>query len=175
MTRISNHHSLTQIESQILILRGENIMLDSTLAKLYQVETRTLIQAVKRNIDRFPADFMFQLTQQEFSDLKSHSVMSSSWGGRRTRPYAFTEQGVAMLSSVLKSKRAVQANIEIIRTFVRLREILSTNKELSARLKELEQTYDQQFKVVFDAIRQILSVSETSKKNPMGFVWPDKE
>ncbi len=118
---------------------------------------------------------MFQLTQQEFSDLKSHSVMSSNWGGRRTRPYAFTEQGVAMLSSVLKSKRAVQANIEIIRTFVRLREILSTNKELSARLKELEQTYDQQFKVVFDAIRQILSVSETSKKNPMGFVWPDKE
>ncbi|SPD73004.1 hypothetical protein PITCH_A1640014 [uncultured Desulfobacterium sp.] len=127
-----------------------------------------LVQAIKRNIDRFPDDFMFQLNDKEFANLKSQ-IVTSSWGGsRRAKPYAFTEQGVAMLSSVLKSKQAVQVNIEIMRAFVRLRQMLSANKDLERRLDALEGRYDEQFKVVFNAIRALMKPPEKSKKK-IGF------
>jgi hypothetical protein len=160
---------LERIERSILLIRGQKVMLSTDLAELYQVEPRVLVQAVKRNIARFPKDFMFQLTEEEFSNLKSQIVISS-WGGlRRARPYAFTEQGVAMLSSVLRSKRAIQVNIEIMRAFVRLRRMLASNKELTRRLDALEKKYDAQFKVVFDAIRELMKPPE-SKKRPIGFL-----
>jgi hypothetical protein len=118
------------IERSILVLRGHRVMLDADLAALYQVETKALVRAIKRNIERFPGDFMFRLSEEEFEHLKRQSGTSSSWGGRRYVPYAFTEQGVAMLSSVLHSRRAVQVNIEIMRAFVRLRQMLQANTEL---------------------------------------------
>lgn len=148
-----------RIEKAILLIRGQKVMLDAALAELYGVETRALVQAVKRNRDRFPADFSFQLTREEFRDLRSHSVMSS-WGGRRTPPFVFTEQGVAMLSSVLHSERAVRVNIEIMRAFVRLRRILSTHEDLARKLADLEKKYDAQFRVVFDAIRSLMAPPE---------------
>lgn len=159
-----------QIERHILLIRGEKVMLDADLASLYQVETRVLTQAVKRNLDRFPADFMFQLSKAEFDQLRSQTVISS-WGGRRYPPYAFTEQGVAMLSSVLRSKRAVQVNVEIMRAFVRLRQMLESNKDLSQKLDALEQKYDAQFKIVFDAIRELMTAPDPKQKRPIGFVW----
>lgn len=132
-----------QIQQLIFIVRRQKVILSTHLAELYQVEPRVLVQAVKRNIDRFPADFMFQLTDEEFSDLKSQIVISS-WGGlRRATPYAFTEQGVAMLSSVLRSKRAVQVNIQIMRAFVRLREMLPAHIELASKLQELEERIEE--------------------------------
>jgi hypothetical protein len=138
------------------LLRGEKVLLDSDLAELYGVATKVLNQAVKRNSTRFPLDFMFQLTVEEAQNLKSQTV-TSSWGGRRrSRPYAFTEQGVAMLSSVLNSERAVAVNIEIMRAFVRLRQLLSSNAELERKLARLEEKYDTQFKAVFDAIRELM-------------------
>ncbi len=146
-----------QITRSIFVLRGHRVMLSTHLGSLYGVEPRVLVQAVKRNIERFPPDFMFQLTRQEFASLKSQFVISS-WGGlRRATPYAFTEQGVAMLSSVLRSKRAVQVNVEIMRAFVTLRELLATHKDLARKLEALERKYDVQFKVVFDAIRQLMT------------------
>jgi hypothetical protein len=158
-----------RIERSILLIRGQKVMLSTDLAELYQVEPRVLVQAVKRNIARFPQDFMFQLTEEEFSNLKSQIVISS-WGGlRRARPYAFTEQGVAMLSSVLRSKRAIQVNIEIMRAFVRLRRILASHVDLARKLEALEKKYDAQFKVVFDAIRELMKPPE-SKKRPIGFL-----
>jgi hypothetical protein len=163
-----------RIEQSILLIRGHKVMLSTDLAELYQVEARVLVQAVKRNIARFPQDFMFQLTEEEFSNLKSQIVISS-WGGlRRAAPYAFTEQGVAMLSSVLRSKRAVQVNIEIMRTFVRLRRILSSHVELARKLDALEKKYDAQFKVVFDAIRQLMT-PPVPKRRPIGFRAGDPE
>lgn len=133
-------------------------MLDTDLAALYEVETKQLVRAVKRNADRFPADFSFQLTQQEFTNLRRQiGAASSTWGGRRTPPWAFTEQGVAMLSSVLRSKRAVRVNVDIMRTFVNLRDMLTTHADLSRRLDDLEQKYDKQFAIVFDAIRQLIT------------------
>jgi len=157
-----------RIERAILLIRGEKVLLDQDLAELYGVETRALVQAVKRNLDRFPKDFMFQLTAEEFGNLKSQ-IVTSSWGGRRTAPYAFSEQGVAMLSSVLRSKRAVQVNIEIIRAFVRLRAMLATHADLARQLDALERKYDQQFKAVFDAIRQIMSPQPPPRKRQIGF------
>lgn len=159
--------SLPEIELSILTLRGQRVMLSSDLARIYGVEPRTLMQAVKRNSERFPADFIFQLEFEEWQNLKSQFVISS-WGGIRTAPYAFTEQGIAMLSSVLRSPQAVQVNIEIMRAFVRLRRILSEHQEISQRLNDLESRYDQQFKAVFDAIRALMRVPE-DKKNPIGF------
>lgn len=144
-------------------------MLDSHLAELYEVENRALIQAVKRNIDRFPEDFMFQLTKTEFENLKSQIVISSQWGGRRTLPYAFTEQGVAMLSSVLRSKRAVHVNIAIIRAFVRLRELMTSHKDLARKLADLERRYDRQFRVVFQAIRELMKPEEPPTSRQIGF------
>ena len=148
-------------------------MLDSDLAELYGVATKVLIQAVKRNIARFPEDFMFQLSEQEVNNLRSQLV-TSSWGGRRYPPYAFTEQGVAMLSSVLRSDRAIHVNIEIMRAFVQLRRLLASNAELARKLAALENKYDAQFKVVFDAIRELMAPPEPGKKRPIGFA-PWKE
>jgi len=159
------------IERKIYLIRGEKVMLSSDLAELYGVETKVLIQAVKRNIERFPKDFMFQLSNKEFSSLRSQ-IVTSSWGGRRYLPYAFTEQGVAMLSSVLRSKQAVQVNIAIMRAFVKLREILSSNKELALKLAQLElkmEKHDEEIKLIFDAIRQLMTPPLQIKKRKIGF------
>ncbi|MCX5846777.1 MAG: ORF6N domain-containing protein [Deltaproteobacteria bacterium] len=157
------------IEKKILLLRGEKVMLDADLAELYAVETKMLIRAVKRNIDRFPSDFMIQLDKEEFKNLRFQFGTPSLWGGRRYPPYAFTEQGVAMLSSVLNSERAVQVNIAIMRTFVKLREMIASHKDLAKRLDALEKKYDAQFKVVFDAIRQLMEPAKT-KRRRIGFL-----
>lgn len=162
------------IEKKIYLIRGQKVMLDKDLADLYGVKTFNLNKAVKRNISRFPQDFMFQLTKEEADSLRFQIGMSKieGRGGRRYLPYAFTEQGVAMLSSVLKSERAVQVNIAIMRAFVKLREILSTHKELAHKLAELEQKiekHDEEIKAVFDAIRQLMAPPET-KKRKIGFV-----
>lgn len=158
-----------QIEDKIFLIRGQKVMLSTDLAQLYGVEPRVLVQAVKRNIDRFPEDFMFQLTNKEFSNLKSQ-IVTSSWGGlRRATPYAFTENGVAMLSSVLNSKRAIQVNIQIMRTFTKLREMIASHKDLARKLDALEKKYDEQFQVVFQAIKQLLSEEEKPKKK-IGFI-----
>src|SRR5690348_12054393 len=127
----------SRIEESILVLRGQKVLLDATLADLYGVQTKVLVQAVKRNRSRFPDDFLFELTNHEVTILRSQ-IVTSSWGGRRYSPFAFTEQGVAMLSSVLKSPQAIRVNIEIMRAFVRLREMISTHKEFSRKLDELE-------------------------------------
>lgn len=163
-----------RILSAILLIRGHKVILDAMLAELYGVETRALVQAVKRNLDRFPDDFMFQLSKEEFKDLRSQTVISSSWGGRRTPPYAFTEQGVAMLSSVLRSRRAVAVNVEIMRAFVRLREMIADRAGLEQKLDALEQRYDEQFRMVFDAIRALIS-EETKPKKRIGFQPRKKE
>ena len=157
------------IEKKILLIRGEKVMLDADIAELYGVETKMLVRAVKRNIDRFPSDFMIQLNRKEFENLRFQFGASSRWGGRRYLPYAFTEQGVAMLSSVLNSERAVKVNIEIMRAFVRLRQMLASNAELARKLNALEKKYDQQFKVVFDAIKQLMIPPDTKKKSKIGF------
>ncbi|MDD3581307.1 MAG: ORF6N domain-containing protein [Desulfobacca sp.] len=158
-----------RIEHAIRMIRGEKVILDAELANLYEVETRVLVQAVKRHRDRFPADFMFQLTKAEFDHLRSPSVSSRQWGGRRYPPYAFTEQGVAMLASVLNSPRAIQVNIEIIRAFIRLRQMLAAHTELAKKLAALEKKYDAQFKVVFEAIRQLMTPPEP-KRRRIGFL-----
>ena len=160
-----------RIERSILLIRGHKVILDADLAALYGVETKQLIQAVKRNLPRFPDDFMFQLNEEEFENLRFHFGTSSQWGGRRYPPYAFTEQGVAMLSSVLHSRRAIQVNIEIMRTFVRLRRMLASHADLARKLDSLEKKYDTQFKVVFDAIRQLMVPPEQkSPKRRIGFL-----
>ena len=162
------------IEKRIFLLRGQKVMLDMHLAELYNVPTKSLNLAVKRNNDRFPADFMFQLSEEEYSLISAHlrlqieTSKKSRRGGRQYLPYAFSEQGVAMLSSVLRSRRAVQVNIEIMRAFVKLRELLATNKDLAHKLTELEKKYYAQFKVVFDAIRQIIYSPEKPKRE-IGF------
>lgn len=171
--------SAERIERMIILIRGKKVMFDSDLAELYVVETKVLMQAVKRNIDRFPEDFMFQLTKKEFDNLRFHSgtsrqdlrsqIVTSSWGGRRYPPYAFTEQGVAMLSSVLRSERAVKVNIEIMRAFVRMRKMLISHEKLARKIEELEKRYDAKFKIVFDALRQIMTPSK-GDRNRIGFV-----
>jgi hypothetical protein len=157
-----------QVERCIYLLRGEKVMLAPHLAELYGVETKMLNRAVKRNLERFPTDFMFQLTADEWDKLKYQIGTSKHGGIRRALPYAFTEQGVAMLSSVLRSKRAVQVNIAIMRTFVRLREMLLSNAELARKLDALEKKYDAQFKVVFDAIRELMTPPEPPRRQ-IGF------
>ncbi|MBU0507104.1 MAG: ORF6N domain-containing protein [bacterium] len=152
------------IEPIIYLLRNQKVMLSHDLACLYQVEPRVLVQAVKRNLDRFPDDFMFQLSNDEFRIFKS-ALTDSSWGGaRRSRPYAFTEQGIAMLSTVLNSKRAIYVNIEIMRAFVRLRQMMTTHKGLVKKINSMEKKYDHQFRAVFDAIRQLMEPQKTKKK-----------
>ena len=157
-----------RIEKAILLIRGQKVMLDADLAELYGVETKMLVRAVKRNVNRFPTDFMFQLSKEEFDSLRFHFGTSSDWGGRRYRPYAFPEQGVAMLSSVLRSRRAIQVNIEIMRAFIRLRQMLASHVELARKLDALEKKYDAQFKQVFAAIRQLMAPPEP-KRRPIGF------
>ncbi len=161
------NNQLKPIASKIILLRGEQVILDEDIAKLYQVETKVLNQAVKRNLSRFPEDFMFQLSSEEFQILKSQSV-TSSWGGRRTPPYAFTEQGVAMLSGVLNSQHAIEVNIAIMRTFVHLRRWMEDNKALAAKVKALEKKYDEKFHLVFQAIQQLIKEEEKPRKQ-IGF------
>ena len=175
------------IQSRILALREQRVMLDADLAQLYGVETRVLVQAVKRNLARFPEDFMFQLSPEEFANLRSQSVISSAGhGGRRTAPYAFTEQGVAMLSTVLGSPRAIAVNIEIMRTFVRVRALAATHGDLAKRLAELEDKTEalamnhdtfsrntrKQLKEVFDALRELMTPPDPPKR-PIGFINPE--
>jgi len=161
-----------RIEQSILSIRGHKVMIDEDLAQLYGVTTKRLNQQVQRNIARFPDDFMFQLSKEEHESLRLQFATSKTGrGGRRTEPYAFTEQGVAMLSSVLKSQRAIDVNIAIMRTFVKLRELLMTHKELARKLEAMEKKYDSQFKIVFDAIRQLMEPPPSLvKKGRIGFV-----
>jgi hypothetical protein len=160
------------IEKKIYLIRNQKVMLSVDLAELYGVETRALNQAVKRNIERFPEDFMFQLNDSEFQNLKSQ-IVTSSWGGmRRANPYAFTEQGIAMLSSVLKSDRAIKVNIEIMRTFVKIRKIILQNKYLADKLAQLEiktEKHDKDIKAIIDAIRQLMTSPEKTKRK-IGFI-----
>ncbi len=156
------------ITSKIYLIRGLKIMLDRDLAELYGVETRTLKQAVRRNQERFPEDFMFELSNQEVKDLRSQSVIPSAHGGTRYKPMAFTELGVAMLSSVLKSERAIQANIDIMRAFTHLRRMLATHEDLKRKIEEMESKYDEQFQIVFEAIQQLLTEDE-KPKGKIGF------
>jgi len=181
---------LETITQRIVLLRGQKVLLDSDLAALYGVTTSSLVQAVKRNADRFPADFMLQLDGSEWSALRSQSVISNAGrGGRRYAPYAFTEQGVAMLSSVLGSAQAIAVNIEIMRAFVRLREVIVSNKELALRLDDLERTtelmslkhdtFEQstriQLKQIFDALRELMVPPEPVGKRSIGFVTPEEK
>jgi len=161
------------IEKKILLIGGQKVMLDSDLAELYGVETKMLVRAVKRNSERFPYDFMVQLTQEEFSNLKCH-FGTSRWGGRRHLPYAFTENGVAMLSSVLNSPKAIQVNIQIMRTFTKLREMISSHKDLAKKLADLEKKYDGQFQIVFEAIRQLIETEE-KPKGKIGFIAKERQ
>ena len=159
-----------RIEQAIILIRDEKVMLDSDLATLYGVATKELLQAVRRNQERFPKDFAYQLTQQEFVILRRQfGTSNTSWGGRRSCPWVFTEQGIAMLSSVLHSKRAVDVNIEIMRTFVRFRQMIASHADLARRLDELEQKYDKQFAVVFDAIRQLMEPPTDAQRREMGY------
>jgi phage regulator Rha-like protein len=159
------------IERKIYLIRGHKVMLDSDLAELYGVETKRLNEQVRRNPKRFPDDFMFQLTVEETESLRSHFATLKSGRGthRKYLPYVFTEQGVSMLSSVLNSDRAIEVNVQIMRTFVKLRELMATHKDLARKLADIEKKYDSQFKVVFDAIRQLMIPPETKKKGKIGF------
>ena len=164
------------IERRIYLIRGTKVMLDRDLAGLYQVETSYLNRQVKRNVDRFPADFMFQLTTREAEALRCQFGISNATGrgGRRYLPYAFTQEGVAMLSGVLRSERAVLVNVAIMRAFVRLREIVVTNKDLADRLDSLEKKYDSRFRVVFDAIRKLMEPPANPNRKHIGFRSDEK-
>ena len=167
--------SIERIEQAIFLIRGQKVLLDADLAQLYGVETKILNKAVKRNLDRFPEDFMFQLTAEEAENLRFQIGTSKKQrGGRRYLPYAFTEQGVAMLSGVLNSPRAVKVNVEIMRTFVRLRQLMATHTDLARKLTALEQKYDKQFKVVFDAIRALMTPPAKPRKK-IGFIVKEKQ
>lgn len=152
----------TPVEELVYLIRGEKVMLDSDLAMIYGVETKRLNEQVKRNTGRFPDDFMFQLTQKEWEALKSQNATSIK-GGRRTLPYVFTEHGAVMLASVLNTKQAIVASVQVVRVFVKLREILSTHKQLAQKLAELENKYDSQFKKVFAALRELMSTNKVTK------------
>lgn len=182
LLRPSQASLASRVEQRILLVRGHRVLLDSDLASLYGVPTKALNLAVKRNRKRFPGDFMFQLTaeernrlkygfqaESESSALRFQFETSKRRGGRRYPPYAFTEQGVAMLSSVLRSRRAIQVNIAIMRAFVRLRSLLAAHHDLARKLRELEQKYDAQFKVVFDAIRELMRPAAEPPKERIGF------
>ncbi|MFZ3092001.1 MAG: ORF6N domain-containing protein [Nitrospirota bacterium] len=157
------------IERKIYLIRNHKVLLDGELAELYGVEVKRLKRQVKRNITRFPEDFMFELRKEEYDSLRSHFGTLKRGEHTKYLPYAFTEQGVAMLSSVLNSERAIHVNIAIMRAFVKLREMLATHKDLARKLEEMEKKYDAQFKVVFDAIRQLMATPEPKKKK-IGFV-----
>ena len=163
-----------QVERRIFLVRGQKVMLDTDLAELYRVPTKSMNLAVKRNADRFPEDFTFQLTDDEAAGLRFHFETSKRGrGGRRYLPYAFTEQGVAMLSSVLRSARAVEVNIAIMRTFVQLRRLMDTNRDLARKIEALEKKYDEKFAVVFEAIKQLITPPEPPKRQ-IGFHSQEK-
>jgi uncharacterized protein YjcR len=164
-----------RIEKAILFIRKQKVMLDADLAELYGVETRVLVQAVKRNLERFPEDFMFQLNKEEADFLRSQVVTLKKGRGQHSKylPYVFTEQGVAMLSSVLRSQSAIQVNIEIMRAFIRLRQMLAANADLARKLDVMEKKYDAQFKEVFEAIRRLMAPPEP-KRRPIGFRTRDE-
>src|ERR1035437_10009573 len=167
MIKSQNIIPIERIASRIYLIRGEKVMLDSDLAEMYEVTTAALNQAVKRNIDRFPDDFMFQLNELELESLISQSVISNDGrGGRRKLPWVFTEHGVAMLSSVLRSKRAVQVNLAIIRAFIKIRQILASNRDLARKVEQ----HDRQIKTLFDAVQNLLMPPDPPKKNPIGFI-----
>jgi phage regulator Rha-like protein len=157
------------IVDKIIILRGERVILDRDMAQMYDVETRVLKQAVRRNIDRFPDDFMFELTRKEQDSLRSQSVILKRGQHSKYPPFAFTEQGVAMLSSVLNSDRAINVNIAIMRTFTHLRKMLVTHKDLKRKIEAMEKKYDEQFLIVFEAIKQLLAEDEKPKKK-IGYI-----
>ena len=159
---------IERIERAIILVRGEKVMLDSDLAEIYGVETKALNRAVKRNESRFPSDFMFQLTAEEVANLRCQIGTSSSYGGRRYLPYAFTEHGALMLANVLNSERAAQTSVMVVRAFVKLRQMLASNAELARKLAAMEKKYEAQFKVVFDAIRQLMSPPAKPKRE-IGF------
>jgi len=161
------------IASKIYLIRDIKVMLDKDLAELYGVETKVLKQAVRRNIDRFPSDFMFELTKDEFNNLRSQ-IVTSSWGGARYLPMAFSEHGVLMLSSVLKSERAIQVNIQIMRTFTKLRGALLDNKDLRRELKEFKQVSEERFRIVFETLDQLLTV-ESKPKKKIGYTVKEKQ
>lgn len=159
-----------RIEQAILQVRDDRVILDADLATLYGVTTARLNQQVRRNIDRFPDDFAFLLTEKEFSNLKLHFATSSSgWGGRRKPPFAFTEHGALMAANVLKTPTAIETSVQVVRTFVRLRQMLASHAELARKLSALEKKYDTQFKVVFDAIRQLMTPPKPKKRRQIGF------
>jgi len=163
--------SIEVIATKILEIRGKKVMLDRDLALLYGVETKQLTRQTRRNIDRFPEDFMFRLTKEEI--LKCQ-FGTSRWGGTRKLPYVFTEHGILMLSSVLNSKRAIQVNIQIMRTFIKLRKILESHKELIRKIEDMEKRYDSQFKVVFETIKKLLQPPPAKEKRIIGFCPPGK-
>ena len=160
--------SIEVITAKILLIRGKRVMLDRDLAKLYEVDTRQLTRQVRRNINRFPEDFMFQLTKTELQNLMCQ-IGTSSWGGTRKLSYVFTEQGVAMLSGVLHSKRAIRVNIQIMRAFIQLKRMLLTNVNLRRKIEEMERKYDKQFAIVFQAIKQLLEPPLVKEKRIIGF------
>ena len=160
------------IASKIYLIRGQKVMLDRDLAELYGVQTKVLKQAVRRNIDRFPPDFMFEINKNEMENLRSQ-IVTSSWGGLRYLPMAFTEQGVAMLSSVLNSDRAIQVNIQIMRTFTRLRNMLAAHKDLKRKIEAMEKKYDENFQIVFEAIKQLLD-EEVKPIKKIGYIKEKK-
>jgi phage regulator Rha-like protein len=162
-----------KITSKIYLIRGQKVMLDRDLSELYGVETRVLKQAVKRNVSRFPSDFMFRLSQEEQESLRSQFVTLKRGQHSKYLSFAFTEQGVAMLSSVLSSERAVQVNIQIMRAFTKLRQVLATHEDLRRKIEEMEQKYDQQFQVVFDAIKHLLEAEEKPKPK-IGFTVKER-
>jgi len=165
---------VSRIERRIIFLRNQKVMLSHDLAELYQVETKQLTRAVRRNLERFPSDFKFQLTREESRNLRSQTGTSSGHGGRRYQPYAFTEQGVAMLSAVLQSPRAVAVSIEIIRVFVHLRELLASHADLRRKLEAMRRKYDHQFMVVFDALRELMADERGKRRPPIGYVTEGK-
>jgi len=163
------------ITSKIYLIRGQKVMLDRDLAELYGVETKRLKEQVRRNIERFPEDFMFELTKEELKNWRSQFATSNQdTMGLRILPFAFTEHGVLMLSSVLKSERAVQVNIQIMRAFTKLRKILSTHEELKKKIENMEKKYDENFKIVFEAIKQLLEIDEKPRKK-IGFTVKEKQ
>jgi cell division septum initiation protein DivIVA len=169
--------SVEKIESRIFVIRGQKVMLDADLAELYGVETKRLNEQVRRNSERFPEDFMFQLTAEEFENLKSQFA-TSSWGGRRKLPFAFTEHGAIMAASVLNSTRAIEISVHVVRAFVHLRELVSTHKELSQQLNQLERkvgAHDRAIAELINAIRQLMTPLDSKKKRPIGFApWKEK-
>lgn len=165
-TKVKTPLKAENVASLLHWIRGEKVLLSQDLADLYRVPVKVLNQAVKRNVGRFPGDFMFQVSKDEFQRLKSQIVTSNRGGIRRALPYAFTEQGVAMLSSVLRSSRAVEVNIAIMRTFVQLRRLMDSNRQLARKIEAMEKKYDEQFAVVFDAIKRLIAEDDARKISP---------